>query len=338
MDYSRRHRLIWLIILIFPYIIILYSYITRSPSPSSSPPSPSASPSTDSRSTSQKEFGLAELHKNEKVLLIYVWANTDVQALGNLQYFVRHAVHRSQPVDYYFILQNVNNTTVNISSLPTLPPNAHYLQHENECYDFGTYGWFLSQTIVNIQLYKYFIFLNASIRGPYFANYVADLYLWWFTVFTRLLNQEVKLVGCTINCEHKPHVQSYLLVTDKVGLSILNNEKSGIFTCKKDYGDAVFNGEIGASQIILHHKYQIASLQTKYQGLDFRKKENWYCNNKMSPIFIDRSVDGITPDPYELVFVKYKGRFPFDSDMERRGMVYQKWLEEQPFWKNQLKS
>ena len=93
--------------------------------------------------------------------------------------------------------------------------------------------------------------------------------MWWFTIFTRRLTDEIKLVGPTINCEHKPHVQSYLLVTDQIGLAILTDKKSGVFSCKKDYNDAVFNGEIGASQIILHANYQIASLQIKYQGCRF---------------------------------------------------------------------
>ena len=91
------------------------------------------------------------------------------------------------------------------------------------------------------------------------------------------------------------------------------------------------NGEIGASQLILQANYQIASLQIKYQGVDFRKKENSNCNNRVSPIFVDRSVDGITHDPFELVFVKYKGTpATFDSDLERRAYIYKKWLEEQP--------
>ncbi|UJR27927.1 hypothetical protein I4U23_009187 [Adineta vaga] len=173
--------------------------------------------------------------------------------------------------------------------------------------------------------------MNASIRGPFLVAYFDDESMWWYHIYTRLFNNETKLVGSTINCEHKPHVQSYLLVTDRTGLAILTDDRKGVFHCKKDYSDAVFNGEIGASQLILHSNYQIASLQVKYQGVDFRKKENWNCNYKRSPIFIDRSMDTLTPDPYELVFVKYKGRpSNFDTDLERRAFTYQKWLEEQP--------
>ena len=315
MEFFRRHRSTHLCFIVAPYLYILYRYLFSSSS---------------ANGTGDSWLSVSNSVSTGRVLIIYVWADTDVQSLGNLQFFIRHGVDAAQPADYYFILQKVNGKTVNQSRLPSLPPNAQYIQHENECYDFGTYGWFLSSFGDKISLYKYFILMNASIRGPFFAAYFHDEARWWFTVFTKRLNDEVKLVGSTINCEHKPHVQSYLLATDRVGLSILADKQRGVLSCKKDYSDAVFNGEIGASQLMLSANYQIAALQIKYEGYDFRKKENWNCNNRVSPIFVDGSVNGITHDPFELVFVKYKGLPPFDSDLERRALVYQQWLDEQP--------
>ena len=324
MDF-RRQRPTYIFLILLPYLYIIYSSLYK--------PLPSSSVDGSVRVANAPWSAVAPASKvmdNSRVLVIYVWADTDVESVGNLEFFIRYGVHAAQPADYYFILQKVNKLTVNESRLPRLPPNAHYMQHENECFDFGTFGWFLASKIVDTSVYKYFIFMNASIRGPFFTAYFHAAAMWWFTVFTQLINDEVKLVGPTINCEQKPHVQSYLLVTDQVGLGILTDKSSGVLNCKKDYTDAVVNGEIGASQILLKANYQIASLQIKYQGVDFRKVENRNCNQRVSPIFVDRSVDGITHDPYELVFVKYKGRPPFDSDLERRAMIYQKWLEEQP--------
>ena len=338
MDFVRRYRLTYIFLFVFPYLFIIYSYVSK-PSQSSDKSVVMIQLASINNSTTIKSPASSPKSvDNGRVLVVYVWADTDIQAVGNLEFFVRYGIHPSQPADYYFVLQKLRNRTVNESRLPTLPSNAHYVQHENECLDFGTFGWFLSSNIVKTNLYKYFIFMNASIRGPFLVSYFAYEFMWWFTIFTKLLNDEVKLVGPTINCEHKPHVQSYLFVTDQVGLSILTDKKRGVLSCKKDYGDAVFNGEIGASQIILHANYQIASLQVKYQGVDFRKKENWACNNRVSPIFVDHSVDGITHDPYELVFVKYKRSPPFDSDLERRATVYKKWLEQQPTNQNYQRS
>lgn len=311
MELVRRHRTAVFWLMVAPYVLIIYMLLFSS----------RASPPVDSQPSID----------DGRVLIIYVWANTDVQSLGNLKFFVEHGVRAAQQADYYFILQRVNNKTVDRKTLPELPPNAHYIDHANECYDFGTFGWFLSGKYTDVSRYKYFILMNASIRGPFLVAYFDDESTWWYRIYTQRLNDEVKLVGSTINCEHKPHVQSYLLVTDQVGLKLLLDDKVGVFHCKKDYNDAVFNGEIGASQLLLHANYQIASLQVKYQGYDFRKKENWNCNNRVSPIFVDRSVDSLTHDPYELVFVKYKGEpSAFDSDLERRAHVYQKWLDEQP--------
>ncbi|CAF3374311.1 unnamed protein product [Rotaria sp. Silwood2] len=318
MALSRRYQTTCFLLLVLPYFFIIYAYFFYSSSSSSI--NNSIQIKQLSRQLKSTDTG--------RVLVIYIWANIDIQALGNLEFLISYGVHPSQPADYYFILQQVNNMAVNESRLPKLPSNAHYIQHINECYDFGTVGWFLSQNIINTTLYKYFIFMNSSVRGPFFVTYFDDEYMWWFTIFTKRLNDEIKLVGCTISCEREPHVQSYLLVTDQVGFSILTGNQSKVFNCKNGYNDAVTNGEITTSRLILHANYQIASLQTKYQGWDFRKEEHWNCNNRLSPTYTDRAVDGISHDPYELVFVKYKGLPPFDTDLERRALVYQKWLGE----------
>jgi hypothetical protein len=56
--------------------------------------------------------------------------------------------------------------------LPDLPAHAAYLRHKNECYDWGSYGWVLLQTgLVNIGKYRYFFFVNSSVRGPFLPAY-----------------------------------------------------------------------------------------------------------------------------------------------------------------------
>jgi hypothetical protein len=56
--------------------------------------------------------------------------------------------------------------------LPVLPSNAKYLHHPNECFDWGTFGWALEQEKVQVKDYKYFIFLNSSVRGPFLPPYL----------------------------------------------------------------------------------------------------------------------------------------------------------------------
>jgi hypothetical protein len=62
-----------------------------------------------------------------------------------------------------------------VIDLPTLPPNARYIFHQNECFDWGTFGWALSTQDVSLAKYKYFIFMNSSIRGPFLPSYLKVL-------------------------------------------------------------------------------------------------------------------------------------------------------------------
>ena len=56
--------------------------------------------------------------------------------------------------------------------LPELPPNARYLIHSNECFDWGTHGWALETEAIDIEAYKHFIFINSSVRGPFIPPYL----------------------------------------------------------------------------------------------------------------------------------------------------------------------
>ena len=58
-----------------------------------------------------------------------------------------------------------------LPTLPLLPPNARYLRHPNRCYDWGTIGWVLTSKQVDTSAYKYFIFMNSSVRGPFIPPY-----------------------------------------------------------------------------------------------------------------------------------------------------------------------
>ena len=57
--------------------------------------------------------------------------------------------------------------------LPDLPKNAKYVQHNNECYDWGTFAWLLLQSgSVRLSKYKYIVLTNSSVRGPYMPPYI----------------------------------------------------------------------------------------------------------------------------------------------------------------------
>ena len=54
-----------------------------------------------------------------------------------------------------------------------LPRNAKYVQHANECYDWGAVGWLLLHSgQVKLSHYRFFVVTNSSVRGPFVPPYI----------------------------------------------------------------------------------------------------------------------------------------------------------------------
>ena len=250
--------------------------------------------------------------------------------------------------------------------MPLLPKtNAYYIQHENKCFDFGTIGWFftkytignpsINQTSIinsnhieyqqkfNLTQYKYFIFINSSVRGPFFpsyflkfqSDYKQDFHqpFYWYYIFTKRINNKVKLIGCTISCATSLHVQSYFLTTDFIGLSVLletggndGRHNTGVFACLSSKSDTIWASELGISNKILESNYMINCLLTKYQNLDFSKKSNYKCTIYGNP-YADKNIDGVSLEPYEVVFVKFNDK-ESTTDGQERAKLYQRWMEQ----------
>jgi hypothetical protein len=264
---------------------------------------------------------LHNIFPRTRTLVVYVYAKTHQLAEQNLAFFIDTAVRDSHDADYYFILQKINNVSFDERQLPSLPSNAHYIQHENKCFDIGTVGWFLFRGNIDITKYKYFIFLNSSVRGPYIVSYYDNSV--WYTIFTSRLNDDIKLVGSTINCQFFPHVQSYLWVLDFKGLDLLIRNNT-VFACHESQIDTIANAEIFASRIIIDSGFGINSLMKKYQNIDFRLDENKKCNNLQNPTFT--GIDRISSDPFEVVFVKIKDQFTQYQHNRERISVYDRWI------------
>ncbi|UJR20203.1 hypothetical protein I4U23_023334 [Adineta vaga] len=324
----------------------------------------------DSRSiNSYKNITSISSGNTSDVLLIYVYANVHEHAYGNLKYFIDIAVRENDGVDYVFILQQTENKPIDETKLPRIPhSNAFYFQHENKCFDYGTMGWFFDQYTIgnpwqnstpitqsmnlnngthrlfNLIQYKYFIFMNSSIRGPffppYFLKFLSDYQMefhkpfYWYTIFTKRLNNKVKLVGGTISCIPVPHVQSYFIITDFTGFSILLKSSTtaegkifaGVFGCYPSKSDTTWISELGISKLILESGYMMSSLMSKHQMIDFVKNGTYKCQVYENP-YSDKSVDGTSLEPYDVVFVKYNAK-KTTTDAQDRAMLYQRWIEE----------
>lgn len=247
-------------------------------------------------------------------LVIYVYAHTDVEYADNLRYFLEFGVQPGDACDYLVVVQSGRG--VLSTSLPPLPPNVRAVQHPNECFDWGTFGWAIERGHADTSRYRYIIFLNSSVRGPFLPSY------WprekhWSRILTGRITDDVKLVGATISCEgankggvlsgemrRNPHVQSYVVATDQVGLGLLQAE-GDVLKCYTDIHDAIWYAEIGSSAAILDAGYNIDALMLRYQGVDWRDKATWGCNAGINP-YAEYMYDGVNISPFEVMFVKVK--------------------------------
>lgn len=148
--------------------------------------------------------------------------------------------------------------------------HVHIVTKNNSCYDIGTMGHILKEIYQKgASQYSKIVLLNSSVRGPFYHERSV---LHWAEIFFSHLDDKVKLVGPTINCESFPkhpgfpHVQSYCLAMDNIGLDILMN--SSTLDCFRGREATIRNSEIGASRAVLEAGYEISSLQPKYQVME----------------------------------------------------------------------
>lgn len=65
----------------------------------------------------------------------------------------------------------------------------------------------------------------------------------------------------------------------QVGLEVLMQDRH-VFACQRDRWDTIFYSELGSSLAILNAGYNIDCLMLRYQGIDWRNKATWDCNER----------------------------------------------------------
>lgn len=191
-----------------------------------------------------------------------------------------------------------------------------FVERENICYDFGSHAAGLAAAERwrgALRQYRYFVFVNSSVRGPFMPLYATQH---WTSAFTTRLNALVKLVGTTISCQSTPyvsdtpHVQSMVFATDGLGLAVLR--RAGVFECTRAdvplrMQDVITRAEIGSSVAMFEAGYAIDCLLLKYAGVDWREawRRKLPCNGRLNPT-VAANYDGISVHPLEVLFVKAK--------------------------------
>lgn len=193
----------------------------------------------------------------QETLVIYVFHDSNDWYRENLKFFVRVALgeHDGEDINYIFVING--DTQLDVRELLSKTRarksgRTRVIFRENTCLDGGTIGFVLSKYPGIETRYRYFVLINSSVRGPFLPRYVQTLYpkrLSWTTVMTGMLNRDVKLVGTTVSCQGQVHVQSMVLATDRIGMSLLMDK--GVFKCTQTPAEAVKTYELQASSVIL---------------------------------------------------------------------------------------
>ena len=186
-------------------------------------------------------------------------------------------------------------------------------RRENEGMDFAAHNVTIEYLRKKNQYsrYKYFIFLNSSIRGPFYPSYMPQGWQWTMAYTERIVN-DVKLVSSSIVCLPNvdaggfgPKVESWAFGIDQEGLDLVTS--AGVFylrTCKLCDDGVVVLGEYGLSNTLLNKGFNIATLMSKYSpDTDWREERHWHCNSNVHPSR-HGTYDGISMHPFETVFLK----------------------------------
>jgi hypothetical protein len=237
-----------------------------------------------------------------RALVLYAYHETPA-GKKNLEFFLRHGLlHRSE-AQYVFICNGAH--TIDFPKLS----HVTVLTRENTCFDFG--AWDVGLRSVDTNQFKYFVFINASVRGPFLPAWAR--WLTWLEVFTRLITTEIKLVGTTGNCLTNGHpippapgtvrlyhLQSMFLVTDAAGLPVIRP----FLKCYKSMGDAALLGELQLTRAFSNAGFATRSLLLHDDAVIGFPEEG--CDHQNVWGGPGQYYGLPAPHPLELIFYKYK--------------------------------
>jgi len=217
-----------------------------------------------------------------KVVCLYAYYEKDDLYKSNLQYFLDNGILEN--VDYYFIVNG--DSTIEFLK----KDNIKVIYRENKGYDFGAY----SHTITNYvnKEYDYYVFMNASVCGPYISptKYQNKN---WLEIFLELFNDSTKpkIVGTSINLYNNnifdttdlktiygnkkvfAHIQSMFFILDNEYYNYLKNKQffNDEIELNKisNINDIILNKEFKLSQLALNNNWNINCILPKYRELDY---------------------------------------------------------------------
>ncbi|EMF08375.1 uncharacterized protein SEPMUDRAFT_54429, partial [Sphaerulina musiva SO2202] len=232
-------------------------------------------------------------------LIIYSYHETE-EAATNFAFFRKHALHAKAD----FIIMINGEHTLNLTSLHALP-NVRIVERENRCFDLGGYKETLEANMTLVNAYKRFMFINASLRGPFLPPWAAKTC--WSDAYWDKLDARTKIVGMTWNCanghdDFPPHVQSMIFAFDRETLQklLLPHLK-----CYENMWSAVHEGEVQITPVILAAGYDAFAMEGRFASHAGTTKKNTtafleWCDD----VLHSGMYQGSSLHPYETIFAK----------------------------------
>jgi hypothetical protein len=225
-------------------------------------------------------------------------------------------------IEFGIIAENDYIIVVSGGCLTPLPirENVRLLFVRNDRYDYGGYCIAVNSIIKKeTSKYKYFCFLNCSVRGPFTPGYFDDN---WTDIFTKYITTDVKLVGATICMLQRGH-EIYGQLRHTRGRDVISHVQSMFYAMDAStmkhlidlgfYGrefpaskaSTIIHYEIALSDEIMKLGGNITSVVPEYNGIDYRLADS---DINPSSSHGDPSVHngyfGRTFSPLDEVFVK----------------------------------
>jgi hypothetical protein len=248
---------------------------------------------------------------SKDTVVVYHYFEKDKTYRDNLIYFLSNGVH--QDADYFIIISGECSV-----ALPEFS-NVTYVTAPNRNNDFGGYIKYVQEYFNSS--YKYYIFVNSSVRGPFTPSYLTDF---WGNIFTSKLDENVKLAGTSINIlprdswlvknhseafQHDnlfAHVQSTSYALDREAMEFLISVG---FYSNDDYLnkiEVILSYELRLSREIIGRGWNITSILPVYEGVDYRIGSVPWENTsaKEGDVMWEQSFYGRSVSPLEAVFIK----------------------------------
>lgn len=203
----------------------------------------------------------------------------------------------------------------------TLPErsNIKYFATDNYGHDFGSYGVLAATGALDD--YEHIFFANCSVRGPFQPAYVTAP---WTDAFFTLLQGDVHLCGATINILHEErdmsklyaarfpdarppfaHVQSFARAMTAQWFAIVREQRTFELSQGLDKLAAIVECEIGMSQRLLAHGWNISCILPPYRGLNYRTlRDDINLTTKTGHPLRPGAYFGRDLHPYEAMFLK----------------------------------